>query len=84
MLRIESAGTYTCTSATITVAGANGATGGGGGGGGGGVWVGTKILGTDSCTYTLTGGSAGGSPLTNCGAGAAGATGWTLRAVVPQ
>lgn len=82
-LRIETAGTYTCSGATVDVGGASGTTGGGGGGSGG-VHVLARVLSTNSCTYTVTGGSAGASPPTNCGAGAAGGAGFTLFQTVPQ
>lgn len=77
-LNIEVGGDYTCTGATIDVRGADGTTGGGAAGGSGAVHVSARTIGTNTCTYSTGAASAGASPPTNCGAGAAGGTGWTL------
>lgn len=80
---IEAGNRYECIGATLTTAGAAGGTGGSGGGAGN-IWIFAKEFGTDSCTYTTTGGAAGAtfnSP--NCGAGAAGGNGCTGKWLVP-
>ena len=77
-------GTYTCTASTAGgvfradgAAGGNGGAGGGGGGGGG-VIVRARIIGTDTCGYTVTGGT-GGTAGANCAAGGAGGNGIAIR-----
>jgi hypothetical protein len=79
--------TYTCSGATMTVAGVNAgaspaAAGGGGGGGGGIVIVGRDLTGTDSCTYTTTAGNGVAAGQGQCGAGGNGGAGrkWTFTA----
>jgi len=81
-LYIECAGTYTNTSATVSVAGVAGSnsasngSGAGGGGAGGTLYVLYNTLGSDTGTYTVTGG-AGGTNANGQHNGGAGATGYS-------
>jgi hypothetical protein len=79
-IKIETASAWGCTGATLTVAGSAGASGkaGGAGGAAGGVEVDARDLGTDTCTYTTTGGNAASpSDSTNCGTSGAGGAGYS-------
>jgi hypothetical protein len=83
---IETAGTWACSGATLTVAGGAGASGkaGGAGGGAGGIELYYRDLGTDTCTKTTTGGAAASpSDATNCGTSGAGGAGYVRSQRVP-
>jgi hypothetical protein len=83
---IETAGTWACAGATLTVAGGAGASGkaGGAGGGAGGIELYYRDLGTDTCTKTTTGGAAASpSDATNCGTSGAGGAGYVRSQRVP-
>jgi hypothetical protein len=85
MVLIEADGAVTLTGGTISVAGENGATGGGGGGAAGAVvFVGNGFENTSALTLTTTAGATGGSPPTNCGNGAGGATGTVYKVLQPS
>lgn len=83
-LLIECAGTYTFTTGTINAQGNPGLIGsgsfanGGSGGGGGTIAVLYNTLGTDTGTYTVTGGAAG-PTINGCNAGAVGGNGVVYR-----
>lgn len=83
---LEAGMTYTCSGATITVAGNAAATGsaaaGAGGGGGGGIIRVARTFGTDTCTYTINGGAGSSDGQAACAPGAAGGDGraWQLTA----
>lgn len=74
-------GTYNCLAATWNASGQAGANGapGGGGGAGGFIHIQARLLGTDTCTYTVSGGAGGTLTGTNCGIGGPGAAGLALR-----
>jgi hypothetical protein len=81
--------TYTCSGATFTVAGINGAAspaaaGGGGGGGGIVMLVSRDLTGTDSCTYTVGGGTGATEGQAACATGGTGGTGRKWAFTAPQ
>lgn len=83
MLHLETGGSYDCSGATIDVRGADGGGSTASGGGGGGVHVLARVVGTNTCTYSVAGGAAG-TNAGNCSAGAAGGTGASLVETYPR
>jgi len=76
-VKILAHGTYSCSNATIDVSGTNAAVNGSGGGGGGGtILILADTVGTDTCTYVVSGGTGATSGPTNCGTGGNGGNGW--------
>ena len=81
-LKMEVEGVYSCSGATIDVSGTDASGALSGGGGGGLAIIGAKSIGTNTCTYTVSGGS-GGTSGTNCGAGGNGGNGRAIFIDLP-
>ena len=78
MIEIEVAGAYNCDGGAYDFRGDAGAYGGGGGAGGGLKLTYTSFAVAPNCSYSFQGG-AGGTAMTNCGAGGDGGAGWYVE-----